>query len=415
MRGVALPPAESCASHRTVRLMAASARSAVRGRPGPQRGAAAPASRDIARRKQQPHVLGRPQQVDALAAQPAQQQHAGIAGARQVGQVQDEGPPRPATGLAQGVTASSPRRPAIPMVVRSGASDTIRRKAISPDPPRELKATSPRRPKPSLVCRALAYAPGKKRSRRVPEWKSARAQCDTAIRETGACGQPATTGDGWPSHSTGGTRIEAQGGVPSQPKDSESAAEHRRSMLSSIDSRRRSSSARPTPSTRHLDAAIGRSASFFDVDHGVPGPAGSRRRPFVASSPVGPAGVRAARALRPGGSLPWITGPSRQRDPVWVARPDELPPEAAPDRTFLERLGIRSIASLPLIVGGAPVGWLMLGTVRERQVLAASGDRPAQADRRRLVGSALARERADRGAPTRDRVRPGSSPGSRRA
>jgi hypothetical protein len=39
--------------------------------------------------------------VEALARQAAKQQHPGIARARQLGQIQDDGPPGPATGLAQ--------------------------------------------------------------------------------------------------------------------------------------------------------------------------------------------------------------------------------------------------------------------------------------------------------------------------
>jgi hypothetical protein len=39
--------------------------------------------------------------VHALACQLAKQQHAGIAGARQLGQIQDEGSPGPAAGIAQ--------------------------------------------------------------------------------------------------------------------------------------------------------------------------------------------------------------------------------------------------------------------------------------------------------------------------
>jgi hypothetical protein len=51
--------------------------------------------------QQEPHVLGCSQYVDALACQAAQQQHAGITRARQVGQIQDEGPAGPVTGITQ--------------------------------------------------------------------------------------------------------------------------------------------------------------------------------------------------------------------------------------------------------------------------------------------------------------------------
>ena len=93
-------------------------------------------------------------------------------------------------------------------------------------------------------------------------------------------------------------------------------------------------------------------------------------------------------------SLPWINARLGEGILVRLTSPDELPPEAASDRAFLEQAGIRSLVGLPLIVGGTPVGWMAFGTVREGTnwpplVIEPLGRMAA------AVGSALARERAE--------------------
>ncbi len=143
-----------------------------------------------------------------------------------------------------------------------------------------------------------------------------------------------------------------------------------------------------------LDELIGQVAGSFDVDHGAlarPSPEGGPLR--VAHRWTRP-GCAPLEAFDPYASLPWITSRFINGSPVWVARPDDLPVEAERDRTFLERVGIRSIASLPLVIDGVPVGWLMLGTAR--------ADRswpPLVIDQLRRIaevtGSALARVQAD--------------------
>ena len=117
----------------------------------------------------------------------------------------------------------------------------------------------------------------------------------------------------------------------------------------------------------HIEAAVDRAARGLDVDHGwlaqgVPQGGGVR---------VTLGWTRAGRPpltpFQPEVSLPWTSARLGDGNPVSLASPDELPPEAASDRAFLEQAGIRSLVGLPLVVGGTPIGWLAFGTVRGRQ------------------------------------------------
>src|SRR5207249_5598223 len=63
-------------------------------------------------------------------------------------------------------------------------------------------------------------------------------------------------------------------------------------------------------------------------------------------------------------ALPWLGKRLAQGDPVRVSRLDELPEEAATDRRSLAARGIRSLAAVPLLVGGAVVGALGFSRLR---------------------------------------------------
>jgi transcriptional regulator with GAF, ATPase, and Fis domain len=112
----------------------------------------------------------------------------------------------------------------------------------------------------------------------------------------------------------------------------------------------------------HLAAAIGQGARFFGLDHGW----------LAQSAPEGGGAVTISfawvgascsptPAFDAGEGLPWISARLDGGARVCLASPDDLPPEAAADRAFLERTGIRSILGLPLVVGGTPLGWLAFG------------------------------------------------------
>ncbi|HEU4532729.1 MAG TPA: GAF domain-containing protein, partial [Polyangiaceae bacterium] len=57
-------------------------------------------------------------------------------------------------------------------------------------------------------------------------------------------------------------------------------------------------------------------------------------------------------------AFPWSMGQFRRDEVVVVERPDDLPPEAAPERGACEMLSIASYVNLPLLADGAPIGWL---------------------------------------------------------
>jgi transcriptional regulator with GAF, ATPase, and Fis domain len=143
----------------------------------------------------------------------------------------------------------------------------------------------------------------------------------------------------------------------------------------------------------HLDEMIGLAAGFFDVDHGAlaqPAPDGG---PLRLTHRWARPGCAPLEPFDPEAGLPWIRARLDNGAPVCLGRLDELPAVAAADRAFLQRLGIRSIASLPLLIGETPVCWLMFSRVREGR----SWPPPVIDQLRRvaeILGSALARERA---------------------
>jgi PAS domain S-box-containing protein len=79
------------------------------------------------------------------------------------------------------------------------------------------------------------------------------------------------------------------------------------------------------------------------------------------------AGLSALPPVLPSEEIPWITSRLRQGEAVRLSRPDELPPEALIDRQTLDRFGTRSLAVVPLIMGGSVVGLLSVGTFREER------------------------------------------------
>jgi PAS domain S-box-containing protein len=63
-------------------------------------------------------------------------------------------------------------------------------------------------------------------------------------------------------------------------------------------------------------------------------------------------------------AFPWIRSRLLDRQAVCFSRREELPDEAATDRRSLAELGIRSSATVPLVVGGSVVGVLGFSTLR---------------------------------------------------
>jgi transcriptional regulator with GAF, ATPase, and Fis domain len=114
-----------------------------------------------------------------------------------------------------------------------------------------------------------------------------------------------------------------------------------------------------------LDDVLAQLAAFFEVDHVV------LTRPIHGGGAVRPAsqwarpGCQPLDAFDPEVDLPWVSARLAGGASVCLAKLDDLPAGAEIDRASLHRLGIRSFASVPLIVDGAPMGSFMLGTVRE--------------------------------------------------
>ena len=76
------------------------------------------------------------------------------------------------------------------------------------------------------------------------------------------------------------------------------------------------------------------------------------------------AGVASVPMVFEDEALPWLGKRLAQGDPVRISRLDELPEEAATDRRSLSARGIRSLAAVPLLVGGAVVGALGFSRLR---------------------------------------------------
>ena len=99
-------------------------------------------------------------------------------------------------------------------------------------------------------------------------------------------------------------------------------------------------------------------------------------------------------AVIPGEVVPWVTEQLLRGEPVIFSRPDELPAEAVREREFIELHGPKSSAILPLAAGGAVIGGVAFGAIRQERAWAVD-----VIDRLQLVAqiiaSALARKRAD--------------------
>jgi PAS domain S-box-containing protein len=65
------------------------------------------------------------------------------------------------------------------------------------------------------------------------------------------------------------------------------------------------------------------------------------------------------------GSLPWVRARAEEGEPICVRNTDDLPEEAAPERSLWAKEEIRSILLSPLLSQGRPFGWMALGAVGE--------------------------------------------------
>ncbi|MDX1382407.1 MAG: sigma 54-interacting transcriptional regulator [Thermoanaerobaculia bacterium] len=116
---------------------------------------------------------------------------------------------------------------------------------------------------------------------------------------------------------------------------------------------------------RHLELALERLGRFLGVE----------RCTLFQLEPNGNLGISHAWSLPEAeaprtsfqrGAFPFLEQQGLQGKIVAFSDPSELPGRAEVDRRGFEALGIRSFASLPFAVGGAPLGILTLSSTRER-------------------------------------------------
>jgi transcriptional regulator with GAF, ATPase, and Fis domain len=115
----------------------------------------------------------------------------------------------------------------------------------------------------------------------------------------------------------------------------------------------------------HLGDLLSQVARYLVVDHAMLSRPALNGTPSAVAYRWSQPEHAPLETFDPDADLPWITGRLRDGKPIYLTRLEELPDEAASDRDALQRLGIRSIAGLPLCIGGAMVGWLMFGALRE--------------------------------------------------
>jgi len=135
---------------------------------------------------------------------------------------------------------------------------------------------------------------------------------------------------------------------------------------------------------REIQAGLARVGEFLGMDRVSLfelSPLGERARIIASWStdalPRAPAEVSPAL-------LPWMTAQITAGRVVALARRDDLPPEAATDRTTFAALGCASYAAIPLVEEAATRRVLALGSAREERAWP-----PALIDRLRLIAEVL--------------------------
>jgi PAS domain S-box-containing protein len=151
---------------------------------------------------------------------------------------------------------------------------------------------------------------------------------------------------------------------------------------------------RPWEVGPQIEAALGKALDVLDVERAALAEITTDQR-FVQFT---------YRRLRPGipampnalevERFPWMIGRLLRGESVTFVRPDDLPEEAAIDRRSFVTVGTRSLAAVPLVIGGSVVGALRLGTTTcEREWSAEFVEQlNALAE---IFGNALARRQAD--------------------
>jgi signal transduction histidine kinase len=152
-----------------------------------------------------------------------------------------------------------------------------------------------------------------------------------------------------------------------------------------------------------IEHALRRIVQFLGVDRSSFGEYLEGKRQFLVTHSYVEPGIPPFPRITADDQLPWYTERVRQGEVLRFARlPDDLPPEAAEEREYVTRVGVKSNLTIPLKVSGSILGGIAFGSFR------AYRDWPDElVARLRLLGeilaNALVRKRAEEALRAKER------------
>jgi signal transduction histidine kinase len=125
--------------------------------------------------------------------------------------------------------------------------------------------------------------------------------------------------------------------------------------------------ARPSAEVdRQIADALRRIVEDLDVDRAAVGQLGAGTKVQVTHAWTRP-GIARLPSVLDSSLLPWIVSRVRQGHVVSLARPEDLPPEAALDLKTLKAMHTRSVAVVPIQTGDAVDGFFSVAAIREER------------------------------------------------
>jgi PAS domain S-box-containing protein len=144
-----------------------------------------------------------------------------------------------------------------------------------------------------------------------------------------------------------------------------------------------------------IEKGLGQIARIFDLDRCVMARLTNDKSRTVATHSWVASGVEPVPEVVDNERIPWVVGKILRSEPAFIADVEELPEDAAEDRSFFNQVGIRSALYLPLAIGGAVIGILGVASLHSGKLWPeelAEGLQMA-AD---IFSNALARQEKDR-------------------
>jgi two-component system, LuxR family, sensor kinase FixL len=161
----------------------------------------------------------------------------------------------------------------------------------------------------------------------------------------------------------------------------------------------------PSEVEPQIEAALGKALEVLDVDRAALTEFGPGERVVRSTYRHRRPGIPVVGDLPLVERFPWSIARLRAGESVIFVRPEDLPPEAATDRRSFVAGGTRSLAAVPLAVGGAVVGVLRFATTRSSREWSAGFVEQLHV-LSEIFGNALARRQADEALrETEDRFR----------